>query len=193
MAQTSVTLFLPLLLQVVHGVSPVFVNFVTITISLGWTVGAFAVSGWSGARERLALWSGPLVAFAALVALTFLALAPQLALLTLSGFAMGLGVGLYNVHLVARTMAMAEDGEQRTVAAALASVRSLGTAFAAAIAGVIANGAGLGDASDPAAVAHAVTTVYYYCWIPMGLAALFMFRFIRIGGAQVAPLPAAAD
>jgi MFS family permease len=193
MAQTSVTLFLPLLLQVVHGVSPVFVNFVTITISLGWTVGAFAVSGWSGARERLALWSGPLVAFAALVALTFLALAPQLALLTLGGFAMGLGVGLYNVHLVARTMAMAEDGEQRTVAAALASVRSLGTAFAAAIAGVIANAAGLGDASEPAAVAHAVTTVYYYCWIPMGLAALFMFRFIRIGAAPIVPAPAAAD
>ena len=193
MTQTSVTLFLPLLLQVVHGVSPVFVNFVTITISAGWTVGAFAVSGWSGARERAALWSGPLVAFAALVAVTWLALAPRLELLTLSAFAMGLGIGLYNVHLVARTMAVAAEGEQRTVAAALASVRSLGTAFGAAIAGVIANAAGLGDASDPAAVAHAVTTVYYCCWIPLGLAALFMFRFIRIGLAESVPVPAAAD
>ena len=42
MAQTSVTLFLPLLLQVSHGVSPVFVNFVTIVISFSWTVGTVA-------------------------------------------------------------------------------------------------------------------------------------------------------
>ncbi len=193
MAQTSVTLFLPLLLQVVHGVSPVFVNFVTITISFGWTVGAFSASGWSGARERVALWSGPLVAFAALVAVTLLAPDPRLEFLTLSAFAMGFGIGIYNVHLVARTMAAAPPGEQRTVAAALASVRSLGTAFGAAMAGVIANGAGLGDASEPAAVAHAVTSVYYCCWIPLGLAAVFMFRFIRVGVTDAAPLPASAD
>ncbi|HUK59474.1 MAG TPA: MFS transporter [Stellaceae bacterium] len=193
MTQTSVTLFLPLLLQVVHGVSPVFVNFVTITISFGWTVGAFAVSGWSGAQERVALWTGPVLAFAALVAVTLLALSPQLELLTLGAFFMGFGVGIYNVHLVARTMAVAAEGEQRTVAASLASVRSLGTAFGAAIAGVIANAAGLGDASDPAAVAHAVTTVYYSCWVPFGLAGIFMFRFMRIDAARAAPLPATAD
>ena len=60
MSQTAVTLFLPLLLQVVHGVSPLFINFVTIVISLGWSIGTFSVSGWSGARERIALWLGPL-------------------------------------------------------------------------------------------------------------------------------------
>ena len=59
MTQTSVTLFLPLLLQVVHGVSPVFVNFLSIVISCGWTIGTFTVSGWSGMRERLALGIGP--------------------------------------------------------------------------------------------------------------------------------------
>ena len=55
MTQTSVSLFLPLLLQVVHGVSPVFINIVNIVISLGWTIGTFSVSGWSGRRERFAL------------------------------------------------------------------------------------------------------------------------------------------
>jgi MFS family permease len=52
MTQTSVNLFLPLLLQVVHGVSPVFVNFLSIIISCGWTIGTFTASGWSGIRER---------------------------------------------------------------------------------------------------------------------------------------------
>jgi len=93
---------------------------------------------------------------------------------------MGLGIGIYNVHLVARTMASAATGEQRSLASALTSVRSLGTAFGAAIAGVVASTAGLGAATEPQAVGHAVTAVYMFCWVPFGLAAVFMFRFIRL-------------
>ena len=112
MTQTSVNLFLPLLLQVVHGVSPVFVNFLSIIISCGWTIGTFAASGWSGARERLALASGPVLAFAGLACLTLVAVQPVLVLLAASTLLMGLGIGIYNVHLVARTMASAAIGEQ---------------------------------------------------------------------------------
>jgi MFS family permease len=180
MTQTSVTLFLPLLLQVVHRVSPVVINFLSIVISIGWTTGTFTVSGWSGRRERWALVSGPVVATTGLAALTAVALLPGLAPMTLSAFAMGLGIGVYNVHLVARAMESAAAGEQRSTAAALASVRSIGTAFGAAIAGVVANAAGLGDATEPAAVGHAVTAVYLFCCIPFGLAALLMFRFVRV-------------
>jgi MFS family permease len=193
MTQTSVTLFLPLLLEVVHGVPPLFINFVTITISFGWTVGAFWVSGWSGPRERIALWSGPLVALAALITITAVAREPELGILTFGALLMGIGIGLYNVHLVARTMEAAPLGEQRTTAAALTSIRSLGTAFGAAFAGVIAHAAGLGNATDPQAVGQAVTAVYVWCWIPLALAVIFMFRFIRIAVPKVAPVTAAAD
>jgi MFS family permease len=196
MAQTSVTLFLPLLLQVVHGVSPLFVNFVTITISAGWTMGTFISSGWSGDRERLAILAGPVLAFAALAAITATAAIPPLAFLTMAAFALGIGTGIYNVHLVARTLeAATQSGEQRTTAAALSSVRSLGTAFGAAFAGVIAHAAGLGDATNPAAVAHAVSTVYSFCCIPMALAVMLVLRFLRIAvpRAAAAAAPALAD
>jgi MFS family permease len=180
MAQTSVTLFLPLLLQVVHGVSPVFINFVTIAISMGWTVGSFVSSGWTGERERIALTSGPMIAFVALLSITIIARMPALELLSFAAFMMGLGVGVYNVHLVARTMDQAPPGEQRTTAAALSSVRSLGTAFGAAFAGVIAHEAGLGDATDSQAVGHAVTAVYAACCVPFALAVILTLRFIRV-------------
>jgi hypothetical protein len=65
--------------------------------------------------------------------------------------------------------------------------------YSALIIGGIANEAGSGNAPDPAAVAHAVIAVYYVCWIPLGLAALFMFRFMRVGGALIVPVPASAD
>jgi MFS family permease len=180
MTQTSVTLFLPLLLQVVHEVSPLVINFLSIVISLGWTTGTFTVSGWSGKRERWALAAGPVVATTGLVCLTAVALLPGLALMTLSAFVMGIGIGIYNVHLVARAMDSVSSDEHRSTASALTSVRSLGTAFGAAIAGVVANVAGLGDATEPPAVGHAVTAVYMFCCIPFGLTALLMFRFIRI-------------
>jgi MFS family permease len=193
MTQTSVNLFLPLLLQVVHGVSPVFVNFLSIIISCGWTIGTFTASGWSGIRERLALASGPVLAFAGLVCLTLLAVQPVLFLLAASTLLMGLGIGIYNVHLVARTMASAAIGEQRSLASALTSVRSLGTAFGAAIAGVVASTAGLGAATEPQAVGHAVTMVYLFCWVPFGLAAVFMFRFIGLALPRPAPVRSLAD
>jgi predicted MFS family arabinose efflux permease len=173
-------LFLPLLLQVVHQVSPVVINFLSIVISMGWTTGTFTVSGWSGKRERIALASGPVVATAGLACLTAVALLPGLALMTLSAFVMGIGIGVYNVHLVARAMDSVASDEHRSTASALASVRSIGTAFGAAIAGVVANIAGLGNASEPGAVGNAVTAVYMFCCIPFGLAALLMFRFVHV-------------
>ena len=193
MTQTSVTLFLPLLLQVVHHVSPLVINFLSIVISLGWTTGTFTVSGWSGPRERIALVSGPVIATSGLACLTAVALLPGLLLMTLSAFVMGIGIGVYNVHLVARAMDSAATDEHRSTAAALTSVRSIGTAFGAAIAGVVANAAGLGAAIDPAAVGHAVVAVYAFCCIPFGLAALLMFRFVRITLGKAEPMPVVAD
>jgi hypothetical protein len=38
----------------------------------------------------------------------------------------------------------------------------------------------LGAATEPLAVGDAVTAVYLFCRIPFGLAAVFMFRFVRL-------------
>ena len=77
-------------------------------------------------------------------------------------------------------IAIITSDEHRTTAAALTSMRSNGTAFGAAIAGAVANIAGLGDATESGAVGHAVTALYMFWRIPFGLAVLFMFRFVRI-------------
>ena len=193
MVQTSVTLFLPLLLQVVHGVSPLFISFVSIVISGGWTVGTFLVSGWSGARERFALWVGPLLMIVGLVGVTATAQMPVLVVLTLAAFIQGFGAGTHNVHLLARTMANAAPGEEGITAAAMPSIRSLGTAFGAATAGLLANVAGLGDAVEPAAVGNAITVVYGFALLPLTVAALFMFRLVRLGAPARAAGEAAAS
>src|SRR5712691_8027653 len=137
--------------------------------------------------------SGPAIAFGGLVWLTLVALLPGLLLLILAAFVMGIGIGVYNVHLVARAMETAGADEQRSTAAALTSVRSIGTAFGAAIGGVVASAAGLGDATEPQAVGGAVTAVYLFCCLPFGLAALFMFRFVRLALPRPVAAAATAD
>ncbi len=176
--QTCITLFLPLLLATVHGVSPLFVSFVSVVFSIGWTVGTFLVAGWDGARERLALRAGPVLMVLGLAAMTAVAGRPGLALLTAAGFTVGFGIGVHNVHLVARTIAGARRGEEELTAAAMPSFRGVGTACGAALAGVLATTAGLGDALDAASVDAAVTLVFGANLLPALLLAAMMFRLV---------------
>ncbi len=177
--QATVTLFLPLLLQVVHGITPLFISFVTIVISMGWTLGTFSVSGWAGSRARFALLAGPLLMIAGLVGITFTARVQALPVLTLAALVYGIGIGVHNVHLIARAIAAALRGEERITASAMPSIRSLGTAFGAALAGMLSTIAGLGNATEPQAVGAAVTFVYGFNLIPLGIAALLMVRLVR--------------
>jgi MFS family permease len=181
---TTVPLLLPLLLQVVHGVDPIYVGLVSLVISGGWTLGTFAVSGWSGRKEIIALWSGPLIMLAGLAIIVTTAQLDMLAVLTVAAFFMGFGVGIHNVHLLARTMASAKKGEEQITASAMPSIRSLGTAFGAAMAGLLTNFAGLGTATRPEEVGPAVTFSYTFSLVPLTAAVLMMFWFLRISARK---------
>ena len=180
-SQNAILLFLPLLLLVVHGVTPFFISFLSIIISVAWTIGTFAVSGFSGGRERLALRAGPLLALFAIATLAGVAEQPLLWLLALGAFLLGFGIGIHNVHLVSRTMAHAREGEERITSSSVASIRSLGTATGAAMAGMLVNIAGLGDATDPQLVGSAIGFVWMINLVPISIAALFMFALVRFG------------
>jgi MFS family permease len=186
MAQTSVNLFMPLLLQVVHGVTPLFISFIAIIISFGWTLGTFAVSGWSGRREDWALRAGPILMFVGIGTMALIAAKPMLGFLAIAAFVLGIGVGIHNVHIVARTIGHARKGEERITSAAVPSMRSLGTAFGAAVAGGISTMAGLGDATEPENVGRAVTLVYAFNLLPLVLAVVFVTMLVRMGRRSAA-------
>ena len=179
-AQTTLNVFMPLLLQVVHGVSPLFVSFIAITVSAGWTIATFAVSGFSGRREDAALRAGPLLMLVGLGGISYFAQTPHLAILTLAAFILGLGVGAHNVLLVTRVMATGRKGEERVTSASIPSMRSLGTAFGAAAGGMLASVGGLGDATEPEAVGPALNFVFTFNLLPLACAALFMFLLLRL-------------
>ncbi len=178
--QAAVTIFLPLTLQIVHDVTPLLVGIANLVISTAWTISTFMVSGWSGARERFALQSGPVFILISVAMLATTAHGATLAVLFAATFVLGWGIGIHNVHLGARVMGAAEKGEEAVTASSLSMVRSLGGALGTAMAGMVANVAGLGAHIDTATVTRAVDAVYLFALIPVAFSVLFIVRLTRL-------------
>jgi predicted MFS family arabinose efflux permease len=119
-----------------------------------------------------------------IVVMALTAKSPMLLVLAAAALVYGLGIGMHNIHLVARTMANARPGEENITSSATSSIRALGTAFGAAAAGMLSTVFGLGDATDPEAVGHAVALVFSVNVLPLLAAVVFMFMLLRHGRAS---------
>lgn len=152
-------LFLPLVLQVVHGVGPLAAGYFTAILAVGWTIASMGTASWKGRAETVALVWGP--AFAA-IALAVVAIGlpwlPPIAIGVCMAIT-GLGIGGSSLHLTAATMAGARMGEEARTASTIPTVRMLGIAFGSASAGLLANLAGLANGITPANVQAAGSVV----------------------------------
>jgi MFS family permease len=175
-AQAGITILLPLVLQVVHEVTPLLVGVSSLLSATAWTIGTFLVSGWAGSRERFAMVSGPLLMVVAVLAFLAAIQGGSLAVLLSAAFVLGFGVGVHHVHLNARIMENAVKGEETITASSMSMVRSLGQAIGTASAGMVANIAGLGVSIDPGTVAHSVSTVFVCALVPLGFAVVLIAR-----------------
>ncbi|MBX5185175.1 MFS transporter [Rhizobium sp. NZLR5] len=157
--------FIPYFLQVLHGVTPLVSGYLVALVALGWTFAAFLSGSLTGRQAYLAIVAGALIEAAATISLAvFLARNnPQAHMLFIvpaaaAMFMMGFGVGLGWAHLVAMVLALVADNEQDKASSAIPTMSSLGGAFGAAFAGVIANGAGL---VDPGGISGALSAAHW--------------------------------
>lgn len=156
---TAIGVFLPLGLQIVHGVTPLAAGYYYAILAISWTAASFLTAHWRGRGEAVALIGGQVLAFVGMtgLAIGFVDLTPPFigCLTALVGF----GVGSCNLHLTSATMRSALPGEESITASSIPSIRSLGIAFGAAGVGLIANLAGLGSGISVETVARAITWV----------------------------------
>ena len=90
----------------------------------------------------------------------------------------GAGVGLCFAHISSWTMAAAQPGEESQTASAIPTIQSLGIAFGAAAAGLVANAAGLAMGVAPETVAAATSWVYLLSLIPPAIMAVLAGHFV---------------
>jgi MFS family permease len=178
LTSTVIGIFLPLALQVLHHVDPLDAGYMTASLAVCWTVASMATAHLHGRAASISILVGLVFCCVGLAALAFgIEHVPTAVVPALNGL-VGIGLGCSNLHVVAATMRHAQPGEETLTASSIPTVRSLGIAFGAAGAGVIANGAGLTDALLPADVARAFLSVLGIA-IAAPIGALFMgIRFV---------------
>jgi len=185
-AYTAVSIYLPLVLTVLHEMAPLYVGLANGLMSIGWSIAAALVAGLHGSRERKVVIAGPICLMAGSVGLALVAaFGGHFAWVLICAPMVGVGIGIFHVHMTVRVMGVARPGEESITASSLSTIRSLGMAFGAALAGTVANVAGLQEVATPEAVRAAVTWVYMSNLLPLMLAVAVAARFFQV--AEPAP------
>ena len=187
-AGTTTIIFVPFLLQVLHGLSPLAAGYLTVAEALGWTGAALATSaaGHAGARQAIA--AGPAAMLAGLVGLSCSIPddGASLALIAIWLVLVGAGVGMGWAHLASRVLALAPERERDLAAASVSTVQLLATAFGSALAGMVANLAGLSDPGSVGAAANAAFWLFAVFATAPALAGVAVFAILARPAVQPA-------
>ena len=148
---TTTEIFVPYFLQLLHGHSPLAAGYLTAAMAGGWSAGSLLSSGRSGAGADRMLRAGPVACTLGLVALALLLPFPgknlgagfETVLVAVALVIVGLGVGIGWPHLVTRVLSLAPKGEEGLASASITTIQLYGMAVGAAVAGLVANAAGL--------------------------------------------------
>jgi hypothetical protein len=147
--------YLPLLLQVLHGLPPAAAGYLYAAQSLSWTAAALVGARLSGGSASRAVILGPVmigVGFAGL--LLTLAAGPMTAI-TLSVILVGAGIGACWGHVGSIVLGSGREGEGAATASLIPTTQTFAVSLGAALCGIIANAAGLSTAATPTAAATA--------------------------------------
>lgn len=179
-------IFVPYFLQTLHGQTPLISGYLAALMAAGWTLSEVISSGWKDRGIRRAIISGPVFVLLGLVILAIATpfnsggdwalLTPICIALTLVGF----GIGLGWPHLLTRVLQVASAEDQDAAASSITTVQLFATALGAALAGMIANMAGLNDPAGIEGTANAARWLFALFTIAPILAIITAIRSARI-------------
>ena len=148
-------------------------------------------SGRGGTTADRLLRAGPLLTTLSLLALAVVIpvgenLGPGVRLLlcglTLAGAGAGVGIGW--PHLLNRVLNLAPAGEGGVASAAITTIQLYGMAIGAAVAGLVANAAGLSDPGGPAGARSAAVWLFASFSLAPALATWLARRITRAPGVH---------
>lgn len=155
MCTTPGGVYIPLLLQVLHGVSPATAGYFYAAQSLAWTMAALLSARLAGARARGALVLGPVMIAGGFVGVYGTLATGPLAAIAASVVLLGGGIGACWAHVGAIILGSARHGEGAQTASIIPTTQTFAVSLGAALCGIVANAAGLSGGATPAAAAAA--------------------------------------
>jgi MFS family permease len=179
MTHAMIGAFLPLAMQVLHGVSDKVAGYALTSLALSWTLASMATSHIHGRAAKGCILIGQLLCVIGLGGMAIgISTLPYAMIIALNAI-VGLGLGSSSLHVVEAAMRLAKKGEESVTASAIPMIRSLGVAFGSAGAGAIANLSGLTDALSLADVGNSIHWVLSVGVLAPALAFLASIRFVR--------------
>lgn len=169
---------LPLVVQVLHGASPLYAGYFQSVLAVSWTGCALLSARFEGDVVRRVILLGPLLVLGGVLGQAFLVVQGPLVLLACSVAMTGAGMGLAFAHVSNWTMAAARADEAKVTASSIPTMSFLGRGFGAASAGLVANTAGLGAGVSVETVAAGATWVYGVAVVMPVLIVLLSLRLL---------------
>jgi MFS family permease len=185
-AYSPLQIFVPIFLQVLHGLDPLSAGYMVAGASFGWTGVSLVVAGTSPQRTDRLLVAGPAMMGAGLLGLALL-IPLEPAVMVFPAIALtGAGIGACWAFIAQRVMTGARKGEEDRAASSVATVQQTGFALGAALAGLAANAAGLSAGLNHTDIAAAAF------WVPVSFVVAALAATI-MGRRLVRHWPAARD
>ncbi len=186
---SPVSVFMPLLIQELHGAGPLAAGYFYAILAFGWTAAAIVTSSFRGLWISFAVLIGPPVMALGVVGQSLVVLDGALPLFGAFLAMTGIGIGICHAHIANLTITAARPGEEAVTASSIPTTQMLAMAFGAATGGLLANAAGLDAGISPATVAEAATWIYGFCVVPPLLASAIAMRLVWLQrGRAAAPI-----
>jgi hypothetical protein len=155
MSTTPGGIYVPLLVQVLHGMTPAASGYLYALQSLAWTTGTLLSALVPTPRVRGAIVLGPLLTATGFLGLVLTIGSGPVAAIAVSLVLVGGGIGTSWAHVGAVILSSGRPGEGPVTASMIPSTQLFAVALGAALSGVIANAAGLGAGASPPAATQA--------------------------------------
>lgn len=179
LAQAGSAVFLVYGLQNIFGYGATLAGLVGALMSVAWSTIAIGVAGVPARIRPRLIRLGPVLLVAGLVLLALAIGLSNMALVLVSQVLIGAAYGTSWAYTSQTIMEAARPGERDRASALLPTIQSAGYGIGAALAGLIANGVGIGAATTPTALSAVLVVTFGLCAalsVPAIFAAITMTR-----------------
>ena len=142
-AYSPLQIFVPIFLQGLHGIDPLSAGYMVAGASFGWAGMSLVVAGTPRHRTGRLLIAGPVMMALGLLGVALLMPIEPVPIVFPAIALVGAGIGACWAFIAQRVMSGARAGEADLAASSIATVQQAGFALGAALAGLVANAAGL--------------------------------------------------
>lgn len=180
-ATIALTLYGPLLITQLYGVSELTVGMIMAAEAVTWNLVAIAVSGRPERHDRILICIGIATVTFSIVGFVYCIASGPLWLIACCAVVQGAGFGLCWTFILRRATLLAPESENSRVAGAIPTLQRVGYALGASYLAIVANGAG-GDLMNASAYGQLSETAFwiFVSCLPLAVIGLVaMYRFLR--------------